>query len=412
MKAVVISVGDEILNGETLNRDLAIIADFLHSLGISIGREITVADNLDEIGRVLKESLKEFDIIFLTGGLGPTEDDVTREAVSKALNLELRFDDKLFEKIKFKLEGRGVEVGDIHKKYGFLPEGFTHLENEVGVAPGLYGEIRGKKIFILPGPPRELTSTLNAVYPHLKDISKKKILSIKIRTFGLREAEIAEMLSPYMEELSPIGFYPSLYGVDLRLRGEGESEERIREELERKAKKIEEILGDNVYGRDGDTLESVLGSILRKAKLKLAIAESCTGGLVSDIITNVPGSSEYFIGSIVAYHNDLKINFLGVEPTILKEFGAVSEPTAKRMAEGVRKLYDVDVGLSTTGIAGPTGGTPSKPVGLVYMGVSIGGETRVIKRIFRGNRLEVKRQTAYTVIDLARRVLIEMKKEK
>jgi len=272
------------------------------------------------------------------------------------------------------------------------------------------GEVDGKKILILPGPPRELESVLDKVLDRIAGPVSERSLTRRMKTFGLRETEIYELLNPLRDVLEPLGYYPSIYGVEIEIRASGDPGE-AEDKLHFKEEKIREVLGDNVYGVDGDTLEAVLGRILREKKLTLATAESCTGGLVGNLITDVPGSSDYYLGGVVAYHNDVKMKLLGVSEATLREFGAVSEPTARQMAEGVRKLIGADVGLSTTGIAGPTGGTPEKPVGLVYMGVAMEGKTRVIKRIFRGNRLEVKKQSAYTVIDLARREILSVKNE-
>jgi nicotinamide-nucleotide amidase len=289
-----------------------------------------------------------------------------------------------------------------------IPEGFEPIYNDQGIAPGLFGKEGDTLIAILPGPPRELRAVFERLKDRISGLSEEVVLFKTLKTFGRKESEIVEVLEPHMDKLRPLGFYPSIYGVDIRLEARGKDRKALEEELNEKAARIKNLLGPDVYGEDDDTLEAVFGRIMRKKRLTVATAESCTGGLVANIITDVSGSSNYMIGSVVAYHNRIKEEVLGVPREILARFGAVSEPTARLMAEGVRKLYEVDLGLSTTGIAGPTGGTPQKPVGLVYMGVSLRGKTKVIKRIFKGNRLEIKRQTALNVIDLARRMLLEL----
>jgi len=410
MRAVLITVGDEILGGQIVNRDFAIVSRRLSERGVSVIKEVTVPDRKEDISGEIKKALEIADLVLTSGGLGPTPDDVTREAVADALGRKLVFSKEVYDKVIRRLEEWGLSVKDAHRKYGFVIEGFEVIDNDAGLAPGMMGEVDGKKILILPGPPRELESVLDKVLDRIAGPVSERSLTRRIKTFGLRETEIYELLNPLRDVLEPLGYYPSIYGVEIEIRASGDPGE-AEEELHFKEEKIREVLGDNVYGVDGDTLEAVLGRILREKKLTLATAESCTGGLVGNLITDVPGSSDYYLGGVVAYHNDVKMKLLGVSEATLRKFGAVSELTARQMAEGVRKLIGADVGLSTTGIAGPTGGTPEKPVGLVYMAVAMEGKTRVIKRIFRGNRLEVKKQSAYTVIDLARREILSVKNE-
>lgn len=409
MKAIVISVGDELLSGRTLNTNLKIISEFLRDLGMEILRNCTVRDDQEEISRAIQESMRDADITIVTGGLGITPDDVTREAVAKALNRSLVFDPDLYSEIEKKMVERGVKITELHKKYGLVPEGFGIVKNDTGLAPGYYTRIDGKLILVLPGPPHELENVLkNASFLFEK---REEIVTKTVKTFGLKESDIAERLRDVMDILSPMGSYPVVPGmVDLKLILKGPDREKLEEELNRKLKILEQRIGDAIYGYDDDTLQSVLGRILRENSMTVAVAESCTGGLVASLITDVPGSSDYFKGGVVSYWNEVKRDILGVGEEILNYFGAVSEPTAVMMAEGVRKLLKTDVGLATTGIAGPTGGTPEKPVGLVYMAVSFRGDVTVKKKVFKGDRLFVKKQAAYTILDLARRKILECTK--
>ncbi len=409
MKAIVISVGDELLTGRTLNTNLKTIAEFLGRYGIEILRDCTVRDNQEEIVKSIKEALKDADVVIVTGGLGITVDDVTREAVAKGAGVKLIFDEKLYKEIEKKMIERGVNITEIHKNYGLVPKGFELIKNDFGLAPGYWGNLNGKILFVLPGPPHELRNVLENAAEKFSNLSPVNILVKTVKTFGLKESDIVEILKDDIKFLTPIGFYPIVPGmVDLKLTLKGEDTEKLQEEMKKKIDILKERLGDAIYGYDGDTLQSVIGKMLREKGLTIATSESCTGGLVANLITDVPGSSDYFKGGVVSYWNEVKHNVLGVSEVILRHFGAVSEPVAIMMAEGVRNLLNTDVGLSTTGIAGPTGGTPEKPVGLVYMGVSIRGNTTVIERIFKGDRLMVKKQAALTVLNLVRLKLEEI----
>ncbi len=403
MKAIVISVGDELLSGRTLNTNLKTIAEFLGRFGIEVLRDCTVRDDPQEIIKSIKEALNDSDIVIVTGGLGITVDDVTREAVARAIGVNLLFDEELYRDIEKKMVERGVRITEIHKNYGYVPEGFELIKNDYGLAPGYFGKIDGKILMILPGPPHELKNVLENASSKFSVLSSDQIYVKTVKTFGLKESDIVEILKDDIKFLSPIGFYPIVPGmVDLKLTMKGNDIDKLREEMAKKISLLEDKLGDYIYGYDDETLQSVVGKLLRDKGLTIATSESCTGGLVANLITDVPGSSDYFKGGVVSYWNEVKQGVLGVSDIILNHFGAVSEPVAIMMAEGVRNLLKTNVGLSTTGIAGPTGGTPEKPVGLVFMGVSIEGKTTVIRKIFKGDRLMIKKQAALTVLNLVR----------
>ncbi len=406
MKAIVISVGDELLSGRTLNTNLKTISEFLQSFGIEVYRDYTVKDDVEEIKNAIKNAVKDADIVIVTGGLGITPDDVTRDAVAQAFDRRLIFKEDLYSEIEQKMQQCGVTITDHHKKYGFVPEGFGIIKNDKGLAPGYYLKQNGKLFIVLPGPPHELQNVLSNAAKLFE--SYGRVITRTVKTFGLKESDIVERLKNVMDQLSPIGFYPIVPGmVDLKLTIRGDDEHKLTRELNKKLKILKSRIGEAIYGYDDDTLESVLGKVLRESHMTISTAESCTGGLVANLITDVPGSSDYFKGGVVSYWNEAKMCLLGVSDEILNYFGAVSEPTAVMMAEGVRKLLQTDVGIATTGIAGPTGGTLEKPVGLVYMAVSVRGKITVINKIFQGNRTFIKKQAAYTVLDLARRKIRE-----
>ncbi len=399
MKGIVITVGNEILCGDIINKDLAIIASITKEYGIDIQKEITVKDDIDEIKNALKEAIL-YDIVFVSGGLGPTQDDVTREAVSSFLGKDLLFKEELLQTVKNKLKDWQIPDNPLHKKYGYIPEGCKPVENPTGLAPGILCKEEGKFILLLPGPPRELEPTLQN---GLSLIGLQKISRgiVKIyRTFGTREVDLQKIVEEIEHSHNiEVGYYPSIYGVKLKIRY---PDNEIKEKIE---PLILQKIGPDLYSLNNEELPAVLGRILKSKNLTISVAESCTGGLVGDLITSVSGSSAYFMGGIIAYSNEVKVRLLDCNREDLEKFGAVSSEIAIQMAEGVRKNIKTDIGISTTGIAGPTGGTPQKPVGLVYMGYSDGKRQKVIKKIFKGKREEIKKQAALWVIDLARRML-------
>ena len=399
MKIAVISVGSEILAGRILNRDLLLIADFLRKFGLRVTREITVKDEVEEIVETLM-NLKNFDIIFITGGLGPTSDDVTKKAIARFFNVDLESSEMVLKLIEERLKDLGVEFLPVHRNYALIPRGAKILRNDAGLAPGMVFSTDKGVLISLPGPPREVESLLPQLEGLLEKYKRGETYLKTVKTFGLRESEIYDRLKDCAWS-EKAGFYPSIYGVDIRI------ETERKDELDEILIELKDKLGESIYGYDNETLEMAFGKVLKERDLTVSTAESCSGGLLANLITNVSGSSEYYIGGIIAYHNRIKVDFLGISQDVLKKYGAVSEPTARQMAEGIRKLFDTDVGLSTTGIAGPTGGTPQKPVGLVYMGFSFRGEVHVIKKIFKGNRFEIKKQTAYAIMDFARRYLLK-----
>ncbi len=400
MKGVVVTVGNEILCGDIVNKDLAIIAEESKKFGITIEREITVKDNIQAIVDALNGG-KDYEIVFVTGGLGPTRDDVTRKALAIFLNEELIFNAKLHESIEKRVKEWGLPDNPLHKNYAFYPEKCKTVENPAGLAPGLICQKNNTTIIVLPGPPRELEPTLLNAFNSLKLIPTERGIVKIYRTFGTREVNLQDIIQKIDPEgRIEVGYYPSIYGVKLKLRYNNE------EELYRIEPLLKQKLGKDLYSDNDEELPEVFGKIMKGKNLTVATAESCTGGLIGHLITQVSGSSAYFIGGIIAYSNDVKANILGCSRDTLEKYGAVSEQIARQMAEGVRNLLKTYIGISTTGIAGPTGGTPQKPVGLVYIGFTDGKTTKVIKKNFKGSREEIKKQAALWALDLARRMLI------
>jgi len=427
MKVELISIGTELLKGK-INTDIAYLGERLDSIGLTIDREITVGDDMKKIEAALRESLNRTDILITTGGLGPTFDDLTRDAMAKVLRKKLVFDGEVMHQIAAHFAKRDLEMPKENERQAYIIEGAKVVPNKVGTAPGMILERRSKfgpkekvkkvTIIMLPGPPREMNPMVEeVVLPYLKEryerrISKKAVLHI----CGLSESSVYERIKEVVEierrmegGILRFSILAHLTRIDVEISVEGENELLVDEILHKARQEIYDCVGDYVYGQDEDTLEIIVGSLLLRKRLTLAVAESCTGGLIGDRITDVAGSSVYFKEGIVAYSNEAKVRILGVKEETLNEFGAVSKETALEMAKGIQRISGANIGLATTGIAGPTGGTPQKPVGLVYIALVLGGAGVEICREFHfsGQRREIKENTVASALDILRKVLKE-----
>jgi len=426
MKVEMVSFGTELLKGK-INTDIAYLGEKLNSIGLAIDRETTVGDNQEKIESVLQEALNRSDIIITTGGLGPTFDDLTRNAMAKVLKKKLVFDREVMHQIAAHFAKRDLEMPKDNEKQAYIIEGAKVIPNKVGTAPGMVVERKTKAgskskvqkasiIIMLPGPPREMRPMVEeVVLPYLKERYERKILKKCIlHICGLTESAVYEKIKEVVEierrmegGILRFSILAHLTRIDVEISGEGENELLVDEMLHKARQEIYDCLGECIYGKDEDTLESVVGRLLLSKRLTLAVAESCTGGLIGDRITDVAGSSVYFKEGVVAYSNEAKVRVLGVKEETLNEFGAVSRETALEMARGVQRISGANVGLATTGIAGPTGGTAKKPVGLVYitlvwpeMGVELCREFR-----FSGQRREIKESTVANALDILRKAL-------
>jgi nicotinamide-nucleotide amidase len=406
--------GDELLRGDTLNTNQIYLGERLLDLGIFATHALTVTDDLAAMVEAIKAGLARQPVVLvLSGGLGPTEDDLTREAVAEALGRPLEHQEDLMEAIKARFAARGYVMGDSNRKQALIPQGTTAIPL-TGTAPGFYVWHGPTLVVALPGVPWELKQMWqDTVEPVLRDrpqpVDARRIVIPqvvrRIRTFGVGESMLAEKLDEFdwHDPEASIGTRAHLDGVTVILRGR-ESAEGLRK-LDAVQERVLAILGDRVYGVDGDSLPEIVARLLETQGLTIAVAESCTGGLVGKSLTDVPGSSAYFLGGITAYDNQVKIDLLDVPAGMLAQYGAVSEETAGAMAEGVCSRLRADCALSTTGIAGPDGGTPEKPVGLVYIGCVVDGATVVERIVSPGQRDQVRERTAYAALDLLRRRL-------
>lgn len=411
MKASIITIGNEILSGMTLDTNSPWLSRELALAGIPVTLKMSVGDRGTDIRRALKQALDNSDIVLCTGGLGPTIDDITKKVASRLFGSKLRIDSPTLEYIRSRYAKRGVAMPACNRGQAMVPDRAEVLFNPEGTAPGLLFKRGGKLLALMPGVPREMKAIFAG---HLKDrlaaaSRGRKIRQITLRTTGVAESAIAEKLAGFEKGLAGVGlaYLPSHLGVDLRLTTIGPDGGRGGEELRQRAAAIRKLLGNAVYGRDDETMEQVVGGLLKNGRCTLAAAESCTGGLIADRITDVPGASGYFSGSVIAYSNALKIRLLDVGPQTLKLHGAVSRETAVEMARGARKHLGSDLGLAITGIAGPGGGTDKKPVGLVFMAVAGPKGAIVEERRFLGQRRQIKESAGQAALNMLRLYLLK-----
>lgn len=398
IKIGIIATGDDILKGITLNTNFNYIARKINETGGEIVFEISVPDNEEKIKESLNFLKDKVNGIIIIGGLGPTHDDKTREGISKFLKIKPFFDKKLWEEVK-KIEPKLDERRDF--KYAWNFKNFKLLNNPNGIAKGYFYEKKNFFLFSLPGPPKEFIPMVeNYVLPYLKKKINKKYEIKRIRIFGLKEIEIMEKIKEKEEFLKPMSILPKDLEVEIVLYGK-------KEDINKKLKFLRNKLKNFIISEKGEKIEEVIGKYLKNKKLTIATAESCTGGLIGDIITRVPGSSRYYKGGIIAYNEDIKVNILNVNKEKIEKYKVYSEEVALEMAENVKKIFKTDIGISTTGIAGPKGGTKEKPVGLVYMGISFKDKNYVFKEIFKGEREDIKMKASLFVLNKLLKILKE-----
>jgi len=410
-KVTIISIGDELLIGQTINTNAAYIGEKLTAIGYDVIRNFTVGDNKDDILKTLSDAETISDFIFITGGLGPTHDDITRNCILEYFQTDMIFDEQTFERIKKLFEKRNIPMPEINRNQAMVPRIAKVIPNDYGTAPGYDITKNGKRFFVMPGVPYEMRGMMeNTILPDLKNYiqSKNIFYSQKILyTTGIPESALytkLEDIRPLFDEVK-VAFLPSQFGVKIRLSMRSNDEKFNLEKIKFLEEKIRERVGDYIYTDEDLPIEEVIGKILTERKLKLAVAESCTGGLICHRITNIPGSSNYFERGVVSYSNESKIEILGVNPETIKNFGAVSEQTAIEMARGVRKISKADIGISTTGIMGPTGATETKPIGLVFVGYS-DSEREFAKQFnFADNRVRNKDRSSQAALEILWRAL-------
>ncbi len=386
----------------------------------------TVGDDLETITEAIARALQRADLIITTGGLGSTSDDVTKKAICRYFKRPLIFYDKILKKIEDRFKQRGLTMPAINQNQALLPQAAEFIDNPVGSAVGIAIEEDEKLFVAIPGVPSEMKPMIEGWVTDAIKKRSREIVTIhrKLRTVGIIESALYEKIADLIDsraqtgrterssgdEKIAIGFLPSWQGVDIRLTVLTKDEDQSRQKLGELEKKIVQRIGKYIYGHDDDSLPEVVGTMLRERHLTIAVAESCTGGLLGKTITDVPGSSDYFAGGVIAYSNELKMKLLSVPQIILEKYGAVSDECARYMAEGAVQNLGANIGVSITGIAGPSGGTDEKPVGIVYIGFSAAGETGAKEYRFGNNRERNRERSAVMALDMVRRYLLEKEK--
>ncbi len=412
IKAEIIAIGDELLYGQIVDTNSHWISQELDLLGVKVVRRTTVGDNRADILSAFAEAEKRADVILITGGLGPTQDDLTKPLLAEYFGCEIREVPEAVEAITAFFRRRGREMTPLNTLQGHLPACCTYVPNEVGTAPGMWFEKGGTYWMSMPGVPHEMKKLMeDFVLPKLPTLFELPVIYHKVlKTVGIGESWLADLIRDWENALPEhirLAYLPSLGQVRLRLTAFGTDRKKLEREVDGQIAGVLPQLANYLYGYDGETLESVIGNLLKNTGKTLALAESCSGGYVSHLVTSIAGSSAYFNGSVVPYHNQFKQNILGVSAETLESKGAVSEETVLEMAIGVRELFGADIGLASSGIAGPDGGTGEKPVGTVWIACAGEGFAKAKKLQLSQDRLLNIQLTAVAVLNLLRICLVQ-----
>ena len=414
-RAAIIAVGSEMLTPAKVDTNSLFITEQLNLLGIELAFKSIVGDDRGELEHAVRDAIARVDLLVCCGGLGPTDDDLTRPVVADVVQRPLVEDEMITAKIRARFQGRGLEMPEINRRQAMVPAGARVLPNVNGTAPGLWIEHGDRVVLLLPGPPRELKPMMSSVAEGLlrERAGGMSLVRRVIKITGRSESHTEEMVQPLYAEWSraevPIAatILASLGQIELHLSACCAVRPDAEAALDRAVEQVRNVMGLHVYSTDGRGLEEVVGVILAERKLTIAVGESCTGGLIASRLTDVPGSSRYIERGVVAYSNAAKTELLGVPDEMLKAHGAVSEAVATAMAEGIRSRSRVDIGIGVTGIAGPDGGTAEKPVGMVCIAASAAAGTRIRTFRFVGGREMVKFQASQAALDMVRRMLLE-----
>lgn len=413
MKAEIITVGTEILLGDILNTNCRYLSRELAAMGIEMYYQITVGDNEERLLKTLDESLNRSDIVICTGGLGPTEDDITKEVCAKYFGYELELHKPSLDAMIERFKHMNRVPTKNNEKQAYFPKEAYILKNDNGTAPGCIMEKEGKMIVVLPGPPREMESMFeNYVKPYLSKLTDYVIESEVLRIIGVGESKVEnDILDIIDSQTNPtIATYAKGYECTLRITAKAKSVEEAKELIKPMSDEMKRRFGQSLYATGETSIEEVVSKMLVENNLKIAVAESCTGGMVSASLINYPGISSVFMEGCVTYSNEAKMKSLGVKKETLDVYGAVSDKCAKEMASGVAARYNTNIGIATTGIAGPDGGTDEKPVGLVYFGIYINGKVISKKYVFNGDRQGVRERATRTILNDLRLELLNMEK--
>jgi nicotinamide-nucleotide amidase len=409
MQGEIITIGNELIAGRTLDLNGWYAAGRLTASGLKITGIATVGDDPEEVTKALKMAVEKSSFVIVTGGLGSTEDDMTNEIVADALNRPLCLDKQMFEQIKSYVAARGIEMSSSLEKMAWMPKG-SKILNPKGNVCG-FSLVEDKvRLYFLPGVPDQMRYLMDRyvlpeILSHVKTLPVLRQRILKL--YGLNEPGMAEILKdlPRKNENILLGFYPHFPENHITISLRGQDERTVMRELDRAEQEVRSLLGPYIFANGVESMEEVVGEKLRNKGLTISVAESCTGGLIGNLLTNTPGSSNYFMGGLMVYSNQSKIDLLNVSQEAIEKKGAVSDKTVREMTEGVKKRIGTDIGLAVTGIAGPEGGSREKPVGTVYIGLSTDRETFTGKYRFWGTRKQIKKNTAMMALDWVRRYL-------
>ncbi|OPX22074.1 MAG: competence/damage-inducible protein A [Planctomycetales bacterium 4484_123] len=406
MHAVIIAVGDELTSGAVVDTNSAYLAARLGELGIETVRHETVGDDVPALIEAISRAAAQAELVIITGGLGPTPDDLTRQALASALGTKLVEDPRQARRIEEFFSRRGRQMKPSNRAQALVPRGAEAIDNDCGTAPGLTATVGKARLFVLPGPPHEMRQMFTLRV--LPELSAETALATRlVHTFGAGESDVAEAIADLMDRRANprLGTTAQAGVVTVRITARGPDAQAAERLAEKTAELVRARLGELAFGADGETLPAVVGSLLRSAGQTLAVAESCTGGLLGALLTETPGASEYFLGGVVAYANEAKACLLDVPQEMLLAHGAVSEPVAEHMAAGARRCFGAEWGIGLTGIAGPTGGSKEKPLGLVYIAVAGPRAGAVHRHVFPGTREVVRRRAALAALNHLRLAL-------
>lgn len=410
MKLDILSIGDELLIGHTLNTNAFWMAHELNKIGFTIRQQTTISDEKEHILTTVDEALKQVDVVLITGGLGPTNDDLTMPVLNEYFGGSLIKDQEVYNDIEQLVTERGFMMNENNQKQAIVPDNCRVIRNQFGTAPGLWFEREGKVVVAMPGVPFEMKGMItNSVIPWLKEkFELPEIVHRMVYTQGVAESMLAEQLVDWENNLPStikLAYLPSYDGVKLRLSSLGEDRTQLEKAIENEIKTLQTIIPSAIYSTTEQKVEEVIGALLLKNRATISTAESCTGGYISHLITSISGSSEYYKGAVISYSNEIKMNELGVLESDLKNYGAVSQQVVEQMAKGVKAKMKTDYALATSGIAGPTGGTEEKPVGTVWIALATPNRVVSIKYSFGKNRERNILKASATALNMLREEL-------
>ena len=410
-KVVIVSIGDEILIGQINNTNAVWMAEKLNASGFSTVEITTISDDAGAILSTLERVGKIADLVVVTGGLGPTKDDLTKQTICRFFGSRLVLNEEILEHVRRFFAQRNKELTELNRRQAEVPDNCTPIHNELGTAPGMYFEKEGVHYVFMPGVPFEMKYIMESwVIPEMsRRLEPETIVQKTVLTHGLGESFLAERIAEWENALPPhikLAYLPSPGRVRLRLRAIDSDRDKLQKEIDKEIEKLKEIIPELIYGYDDDRMEEIIGVMLREKGKTLATAESCTGGYIAHKITEIPGSSDYFLGSVVAYSNEIKRDVLGVSEKDLDDYGAVSEPVIRQMAEGVRRKFGADYALATSGIAGPGGGTPEKPVGTIWIALATPHKTIAKRYQFGEHRIRNINFSFQTAVNMLRMELL------